>query len=65
MREEVAKSVRNEFCATLQHRLESMRKDHGRLTREALNSMRDRYEDEISALREGYGTEMQSMREGM
>ena len=39
MGEEIAKSVRDEFCATLQHRLEDMRKDHERLTREALDSM--------------------------
>ena len=36
MREEVAKSVRDEFCATLQHRSEAMRKDNGRMTRKAL-----------------------------
>ena len=40
MREEFAKSAREEFCATLQYRSESMRKDHGQLTREALESMR-------------------------
>ena len=42
MREEVAKSIRDEFCATLQHRSEATRKDHKRLTREALDSMQDR-----------------------
>ena len=36
MREEVVKSIRDELCATLQHRSEDMRKDHERLTREAL-----------------------------
>ena len=40
MREEVAKSAREEFCATLKHRPEAMRKDHERLTGEALESMR-------------------------
>ena len=42
MGEEMAKSVRDEFCATLQHSSEAMRKDHERLTREALESMRSR-----------------------
>ena len=64
MREEVAKSVRGEFCATLQHRSEAMRKNHERLTREALESMRDHNEDNISALRKGHGTEMKMLREG-
>ena len=36
MGEEIVKSVRDEFCATLQHRSETMRKDHKRLTRGAL-----------------------------
>ena len=36
MIEEVKKSFRCEFCATLQHRSETMRKDHKRLTRGAL-----------------------------
>ena len=36
MIEEVAKIVRDEFCATLQHRSEAMRKDNGRMTRKAL-----------------------------
>ena len=45
MTEEVAKIIRKEFCATLQHRLEAMRKYHKWLTREALESMRDQYED--------------------
>ena len=65
MKEEVMKSVRYEFCATLQHRLESMRKDHERLTREALESMRDPYEDKISDLMKGHGTEMINLREVM
>ena len=65
MREEVAKSAREEFCATLKHRPEAMRKDHEWLTREALDSMRYRYEADISALREGHSTEMQRLREGM
>ena len=43
MREEVMKTVRDEFCATLQHRSEATRRDHERLTREALESMRDQY----------------------
>ena len=34
MREEVAKTVRDEFCTTLQHRSEAMRKYHERLTYE-------------------------------
>ena len=51
MREEVEKSVRDEFCSTLQHRPEAMRKDHKQLTREELESTRDRYEDNILALR--------------
>ena len=42
-----------------------MRKDHERLTREALESMRDRYESDISALREGHGMETRRLREGM
>ena len=42
MREEVPKIVRDEFCATLQYILKAMRNDHGRLTRAALDSMRDR-----------------------
>ena len=42
MREEVAKSTRDELCAILKHRSEAMKKDHKRLTREALDSMRDR-----------------------
>ena len=42
MREEVTKSVRDEFCVTLQHRSEAMRKDHEWQTREALESMRYR-----------------------
>ena len=50
-REEVAKSVREKFWITLQHRSEAMRKDHECLTMEALESMKDRYEDKISALR--------------
>ena len=62
MREEVAKSVRDKFCATLQHRSEAMRKDHGWLTREALESMRDQYKENISALREGHGTGMRRLR---
>ena len=41
IREEVAKSVRDEFCATLKHRSEAMRKDQKWLTREALESMSD------------------------
>ena len=41
MKSEVAKSVRDEFCATLQHRSKAMRKDHEPLTREALKSMKD------------------------
>ena len=45
MIEEVAKSVRDELCTTLQHRSEAVRKDHKRLTREVLESMRDLYED--------------------
>ena len=36
MKEEVAKIVRDKFYATLQHRSEAMRKDHERLTSEAL-----------------------------
>ena len=47
MKEEVMKSVRYEFCATLQHRLETMWKYHKELTRETLDSMRVRYEEEI------------------
>ena len=39
-KEEVSKSARDKLCATLQHRSEAMRKDHARLTREALKSMR-------------------------
>ena len=42
-----------------------MRKDHERLIREALESMRDRYEVDISSLREWHGTEMWRLREGM
>ena len=42
MREEVTKSVRDEFCVTLQHRSEAMRKDHEWQTREALEFMRYR-----------------------
>ena len=42
-----------------------MRKDHERLMKEALESMRDRYEDEISYLRKGHGTEMKNLVEGM
>ena len=59
------KIVRGELCATLQHRLEAMRKDHKRLMREALESTRDWYEDDISSLKEENGTEMQSLREVM
>ena len=47
MIEEVTKSVREEFCATLQCRSEVMRNYHKRLTREALDSMRYRYEENI------------------
>ena len=65
MREEVAKSVREELCTTLKHRLEAMRKYHERLTRDALESMRDWYKDKISALREGRGTDMRRLREDM
>ena len=62
MREEVVKSFRDEFCDILQHRSEDMRKYHKQLTREALESMRDWYEDNISALREEHGTEVQRLR---
>ena len=41
MREEVAKSARDELCATLQHSLEAMRKHHKQLTRDMLESMRN------------------------
>ena len=41
-RKEVAKSVQDEFCVTLEHRSEAMRKDHEQLTREAMYSMKDR-----------------------
>ena len=61
--EEATKRVREKFCATLQHSLETMRKDHKRLKREALESMRDRYKDKISALKEEHG--MQRLREVM
>ena len=40
-----------------------MRKDHKRLTREALDSTRDWYGDDISSLREEHGAEMQRLRE--
>ena len=65
MRNEAVKSVRDEFFATLQHRSEATGKYHKRPTREAMESMRDWYEDEISALGEGNGKEMQRLREGM
>ena len=42
-----------------------MRKDHRRLMRKALKSMRDWYEDEISALRGGHRAEMRRLRKGM
>ena len=42
-----------------------MRKDHKRLTREVMDTMKDWYEDNISYLRERHWTEMQRMREGM
>ena len=42
-----------------------MRKDHERLIREALESMRDRYEVDISSLRGGHRTDMRRLREGM
>ena len=42
-----------------------MRKDHERLIREALESMRYRYEVDISSLRGGHGTDMRRLREGM
>ena len=65
MIEEFLKIVREKFCATLQHRLDSMRKYHKRLTREVLEYMRDSYEDNISVLREGHGTDMRRLREGV
>ena len=65
MREEVEKSARDEFCATLQHRSEATRKDCEQMIREALEFMRDWYKEDISALREGDGTEVQRLREGM
>ena len=65
MTDEVAKSVRDEFCATLQNRVEDMGKGNERVMREVLESMRGLYEGNISALREGHRTEMQSLREGM
>ena len=40
MREAVKQARAEILCATLQHRLEAMRKDHKRLTRKALESMR-------------------------
>ena len=55
-RKEVAKSVQDEFCATLEHRSEAMRKDLEQLTREAMYSMKNRYEEDISSLREGQET---------
>ena len=42
-----------------------MRKDHKRLTREVLDSMRDRYEENISSLREENRTEMKRLRRVM
>ena len=41
MGEEVSKTFTDKFCANLKHRLEATRKDRERLTREALDSMRD------------------------
>ena len=38
-----------------------MRKDHKRLTREVLDSMRDWYEENISSLREENRTEMKRL----
>ena len=40
MREEVTKSVRGKFCATLKHRLNAMKKGRKWLTREVLEYMR-------------------------
>ena len=42
MIEEFLKIVREKFCATLQHRLDSMRKYHKWMTREVLEYIRDR-----------------------